>query len=79
MAKAAAKADAQLNRDTIRSATQEFTRLKQAQREYLSAYKSGDQDSMRYWENEILKAKESLDAITNNTQGLELNADTKKK
>ena len=75
----AKKDDAIVNKDAIRSATEEYRRLNQAQREYLAAYKSKNTEGMSYWEEEANKARASLEAITQNTAGLNLNAETKEK
>lgn len=74
-----AKQTAKDNKDTVREATEAYRRLTQAQREYLTAYKSGNTEGMSYWENEATRAREALTAITQNTEGLNLNAGTKQK
>ena len=75
----AKKDDVLVNKEAIRSATEEYRRLTQARREYLAANKSGNTDGMKYWEEEALRAKNALEAITQNTKELNLNAETKEK
>ena len=65
--------------DYIKKAVSEFNRLKTAYKEYLEAYKNGDVAGMNHWEEEAVKAREALQAITDNTAVLKLNAEAEDK
>lgn len=72
-------ANEQLNKDALNATTEEYRRLTQAYREHLEAFKAGNAEGVKYWEDESLRAKASLDSITQNTEGLALNGETKEK
>ena len=77
--KEAEKENKQFNASKLKEAQAEYRRLTQALREYLTAYKNGDTDSMQYWEQEASKAHQALTAINENTDSAKLNAETKEK
>lgn len=70
----AKKADSLASKDAVKAVTDEYKRLAEARRQYLSSLKSGDDSGAQYWEAEISKAKELIPVLEEAANKHNLNA-----
>lgn len=73
------KAEADATKEAVKAVTDEYNRLAEARRQYLSSFKAGDMDGAQYWQGEIDKTKELIPQLEQVARQHELTATQQQK